>query len=247
MFWSVLILVVIIAFILWVILDKKSQLAAAIRARFHGAKAQATDLLDDANSQMEAAEVEIDSKLTRTRNGLITVKSEGKAAKRKIDETNADIEQWKNGVTSAVKAGDRDLARDCLARQKESEALLPALQAQYDQLIGQEKTMNEAYEELERQKRVIGQQKSSIKARTIVAKSQQDVNDLLAGINAGGQSNSVARAMELVEKAEDKASATGEVRTEFQKDQDLKTRLAGLSQKEDLDTELDRLFQENKS
>ncbi len=246
MFWKVffIVIVVIIVIIIWVIFAKRSKLASALRSLFHGAKAKATNMLDDANNQMESAESEIDSKLARTRTGLIDVKIEVKSAKREVDNITDSIEQWKNGVTLAIKDKNRDLAGDCLTRQKEAETLLPELKDQYEKLVGQERTMKEAYDELERQKRIIGQKKSSIKARTIVAKSQQDINELLSGVTAGGQLDSVNRAMELVQKAEDKASSTGEVRTSFQKDQDLKNQLKNISNKDDIDAELDGLFEQ---
>jgi len=242
-FWYFL-LVAAVTFIVWVIFDKKSTLSAAIRARFHGVKAKATNLLDDANSQMEAAEAEIESKLSRTRSGLINIKAKVKSAKRDLDKAQYEAREWKKGVAAALKVGDRELAKSCLIRQKEYEELLPELQAQYDELFRQEEVVDDAYQEFQRQQRVVKQKKQSIEARTIVAKSQQDINDLLAGITSGGHLDSVARALELVEEAEDRASATGEVKTEAQKEQDLKDRLAKLPKKEDLDAELDRLTQE---
>ena len=245
MFWNVLglITLVVAGIAIWAF-TSKSKLAASIRALFHGVKAKATDLLDDANNQMQAAEDEIESKLAKTTKGLIDIKSEVKAAERDLGKARDNADLWKNGVKVAIKDGDRELAKSCLERQKEYEALIPELQRQYDELAQQGKLMDDAFEELQRQMRVVKQKRQSIKARTIVAESQQDINELLAGITSGGQLNSVARALELVEKAEDRASATGEVKTEAQKEQDLKNRLAKLSKKDDLDAELDRLTQE---
>lgn len=229
---------------IWILVSQ-DRLASAIRARFQGTKAKVANAMDNAMARMEAAETEIAGKVAAARNGLIEVKSSAKAAETNLARARGDVQRWIENAILAVKNGNQTLARICLARQKEAEVLLLPLRDQVSALKKSVKQVQEAYDKLQGQQAELGRQKQQIKARAAAAKAALDVNQLLAGIDLNGQSDNARQALRLVEEAEARAAATGEVAANSLRDQDIEKQLAQLSgHRSDIDADLARLTQQ---
>lgn len=142
------------------------------------------------------------------------------AHKRRVQEyqeVEADISKWADRAELAVKDGDDELARTALenqvAAEKRLELAKPTL-ATAERAAGQAR---QAREDLQAKVATLETKRDEIIARARAAQHQEEVQKVLAGIEAGkGDSilEAVARMEDKVAAAEARADAYGEVAAE---------------------------------
>lgn len=133
-------------------------------------------------------------------------------------ETAADVDKWAKRAELAVREGDDVLARQALESQVAAEKRLEHQQAALDTAQGAADRARQAREDLHAQLDEIERKRDEILARARSAKNQEEVQRVLAGVEANrGASilDAVARMEEKVAETEARAGAYSEVATEM--------------------------------
>lgn len=198
-------------------------------ARWRGGQVQAANALDDATARMEAAEAETDEQLARTSSGLIEIKTETERVEAQIRTARDDSKRFTMAAENAAKAGRRDLVEAALERVAEAQAEVDRLEPLRDDLKARERKVEEARVTLETRKGKLKRQKADVRSRARVAKVSIGVNELLAGVDLGGKSKDVERALELVADLESRANAMQDVAKTATRDERIEEELAALS------------------
>ncbi len=136
---------------------------------------------------------------------------------QEFNETDAEVEKWGSRAELAVKDGDDDLARSAIENQVAAEKrrvqqadAVAVARAAADKATEARQDLHDKLDHLE-------QKRDEIIARARAAKSQEEVQKVLAGIESGSGASileAVARMEEKVAAAEARASAYGEVAAE---------------------------------
>lgn len=172
-------------------------------------------LLDKA----EDPEKMIDQYLRNLENDLSSVKAETaavmaeeKAAKRKLDECNAEIAKMADYAGRAVKAGNDDEARQFLGKKAELTEKLGALQKQYDICTSNAAKMREMHDKLEEDIATLKGKRDTLKAKAKVAETQKKMAKMTsASESAGNNLAAFDRMEEKVNKMLDEADAMEEL------------------------------------
>ena len=162
------------------------------------------------------------------------------------DETAAEVDKWAARAELAVKDSDDELARTAIESQMAAEKRLEhqdnALAAARDAATRARQAREDLHDKLDQLER----KRDEILARARAAKNQEDVQKVLAGVEAdkgGSILDAVARMEEKVAEAEARAGAYGEVAAdmaggdaeakfrELERKQSVEERLAALKEK----------------
>lgn len=175
-------------------------------------------LLDKA----ENPEKMIDQYLRNLEDDLAKVKAETasimadeKAAKRKLDENEAEIAKMGDYAKRAVASGNDDEARQFLAKKADLTATHEILQQQYLLSCENAQKMRDMHAKLESDISSLKSRKDMIKAKLKVAETQKKINKLGSGMESAGSNLAAFDRMEAkVDRMLDEANAMAELNEE---------------------------------
>lgn len=159
-----------------------------------------------------------------------TVMAAETAAKRALDECDANIAKYQSHAKKAVDAGNDDLARKCLEKKNQFAAERESLEKAHTLAAENAKKMRQLHDKLRNDIQILDQKRATIKANVAVAKTQSRMNKMMnkgvssAQGNLNAFSNLEARANQML----DKANAEAELNASYV-DDDLDAQIAGLS------------------
>lgn len=206
-FWILLVILIAVG---WVGLST-DPFATALRVRFQGAKAQATDLVDDAVARIDTAIVATDRQITKAKKGLLAIKTERKLIERKFNMAVATVVRYIAAQENAGSIQRADLVELAVSKRLAAETLRDQLQAQLNLVTSKETKIEEAVEKLEERRRGLDNSKVEVRTRARTATVVISTNELLADIDVEGSQSDVVRAYELVENLEAEAGAMEEM------------------------------------
>ena len=172
-------------------------------------------LLDKA----ENPEKMIDQYLRNLENDLASVKAETasviaeeKAAKRKLDDCNEEIDKMGEYAKRAVAAGNDDEARQFLSKKAELTGRLEVLQKQYDLCADSAEKMRAMHDKLQTDIVSLKNKRDTLKAKAKVAETQKKMNKMGSGLESAGSNLAAFDRMEdKVNKMLDEADAMAEL------------------------------------
>ncbi len=178
--------------------------------------------INDLISKAEDPEKMLSQILTDMKNQLVEAKKQvavaigdEKRLKKQWDEQGAQAKEWERKAMMAVHAGDDNLAREALSRQKEHENLSTQFEQQWhlqkdavDKLKEQLRTLNNKIEEAKRKKNILV-------ARAKRAEAQRTIQSTMAGLSDTSAFDTFDRMSEKVDALEAEAEASVELAGEM--------------------------------
>lgn len=137
-----------------------------------------------------------------------------KRRQQEYDDLQAEMAKWAQRAELAVRDGDDALARTAIEGQMAGEKRVPDLQRALEQARVAASRAREARQDLHDKLHTLERRRDEILARARAAKSQAEVQKVLAGIEAGSGASildAVARMEDKVLEAEARAGAYAEV------------------------------------
>src|SRR2546423_6907683 len=178
--------------------------------------------LNDLISKAEDPEKMLNQVLTDMKTQLVEAKKQvavaigdEKRLKKQWEEQGAQSKEWERKAMLAVQAGDDELAKEALMRQKEHDDLSTQFEQQWhlqkqavDKLKDQLRVLNNKIEEAKRKKNILI-------ARAKRAEAQKTIQATMQGISDTSAFETFDRMAEKVEQAEAEAEAGGELAGEM--------------------------------
>lgn len=193
----------------------------------------------------------IDQTLLNLRKDLAEVKKETasvmadeKNAKRKLDECQSKIEDYRHAAENALKSGCEDDARKLLSAKKAEENRFSALQSTYDMAAANAEKMRQMHDKLVNDIESLETRRDSIKAKTAAAKAQKHMNKVFSG---GDKAAASMDAFNKYEAKADKMLDEAEAMTELNGSDNSTDALLGKYSKpanDDVDDELEKMKKE---
>src|SRR5947209_2823817 len=174
--------------------------------------------LNDLISRAEDPEKMLNQILVDMKNQLVEAKKQvavaigdEKRLKKQWDEQIAQAKEWERKAMMAVHAGDDELAKEALVRQKEHEDLTAQFEQQWhlqkdavDKLKDQLRTLNNKIEEAKRKKNILV-------ARAKRAEAQRAIQDTMRGLSDTSAFDSFERMSQKVDQIEPESEASAEL------------------------------------
>ena len=178
--------------------------------------------LNDLISKAEDPEKMLNQVLTDMKTQLVEAKKQvavaigdEKRLKKQWDDQIAQGKEWERKAMLAVQAGDDELAKEALVRQKEHEDLSTQFEQQWhlqkqavDKLKEQLRVLNNKIEEAKRKKNILI-------ARAKRAEAQKTIQSTMAGLSDTSAFDTFDRMAEKVESIEAEAEAGAELSGEL--------------------------------
>ena len=181
--------------------------------------------LNDLISKAEDPEKMLNQILVDMKNQLVEAKKQvavaigdEKRLKKQWDEQIAHAKEWERKAMMAVHAGDDELAKEALLRQKEHEELTAQFEQQWhlqkdavDKLKDQLRVLNNKIEEAKRKKNILV-------ARAKRAEAQRTIQSTMAGLSDTSAFDTFERMADKVDAIEAEAEAGQELAGELHGD-----------------------------
>lgn len=191
----------------------------------------------------------VDQQLVNLRKDLAQVKVEtagvmadAKAANRKVDECQANIDKYNQAAINAVKAGKDDDARQLLAKKQQYEQQMVKLQQNAALANTNADKMRQMHDKLVSDIDSLETRKDTIKATEATAKAQDRMNKMVSGGTKAASSLEAFERMEAkANKHLDAAMAEADLNAGNNAVSDLAEKYAGGGNTTSVDAELDAL------
>ncbi len=178
--------------------------------------------INDLISKSEDPEKMLSQVVTDMKNQLVEAKKQvavaigdEKRLKKQWDDQIASSKEWERKAMLAVQAGDDNLAKEALTRQKEHEQLSLQFEEQWhlqrdsvEKLKEQLRTLNTKIEEAKRKKNILV-------ARAKRAEAQRTIQSTMAGLSDTSAFDTFERMSEKVDQLEAEAEASTELAGEL--------------------------------
>jgi phage shock protein A len=212
-------------------------------------KANINDLLDKAEDPAKMIDQymrELTDDLAEVREETASVIAEEKRSKRQVDDNAEQVKHYDELARQALKAGNEGDARIFLAKKQSLETEGKGLKEAYEVAHQNANKMREMHDKLVSDIETLNARRSTIKAKTSVAKTQQKVNDLTSGSDkAEGAMSAFARMEAKADQMLDEANAQAELQqTPTDRAAELEKQYAEAGNTKAVDEELERLKKE---
>ncbi len=181
-------------------------------------KSNINDLIskaEDPEKMLSQVLVEMKNQLVEAKKQVAVAIGDEKRLKKQWDDQVALCKDWERKAMAAVHAGDDDLAREALVRQKEHEELVHQFEQQWhlqkdavDKLKDQLRNLNSKIEEAKRKKNILV-------ARAKRAEAQKTIQATMAGLSDTSAFDTFDRMAEKVDQIEAEAEASTELAGEL--------------------------------
>lgn len=174
-----------------------------------------TESFEDPEKMLKQAIREMETSINEVTEQTAKAMANEKTLTRELDRNRQQAGEWKDRATKAVDAGDDDLARRALARKKEHEKLVAALE---DQLEAAREASGVLKRQLDAMKAKLSEAKrnhATLAARKRAADFRKRVDAQVAGVSTDVETDAFAKFERLkskVEQAEAEAEAMAELR-----------------------------------
>jgi phage shock protein A len=181
-------------------------------------KSNINDLIskaEDPEKMLSQVLVDMKNQLVEAKKQVAVAIGDEKRLKKQWDEQVANAKEWERKAMMAVHAGDDNLAKEALMRQKEHEELSNQFESQWhlqkdavDKLKEQLRTLNNKIEEAKRKKNILV-------ARAKRAEAQKTIQQTMAGLSDTSAFDTFDRMTEKVDAIEAEAEASSELAGEM--------------------------------
>jgi phage shock protein A len=181
-------------------------------------KSNINDLIskaEDPEKMLSQVLVDMKNQLVEAKKQVAVAIGDEKRLKKQWDEQVANSKEWERKAMMAVHAGDDNLAKQALVRQKEHEELANQFESQWhlqkdavDKLKEQLRSLNNKIEEAKRKKNILV-------ARAKRAEAQKTIQQTMAGLSDTSAFDTFDRMSEKVDAIEAEAEASTELAGEM--------------------------------
>jgi phage shock protein A len=191
---------------------------------------------EDPEKMLEQAILEMQEDLVQLRQGVAQAIAAQKRTDKQYNESQNEINKWQRNAQLALQKGDENLARQALERKKTYTETGTALKTSLDQQNVQVETLKRNLIQLESKISEAKTKKEMLKARITTAKAQEQLQNMVSGMNTSSAMAAFDRMEEKVLMQEARAQSAGELAGA-----DLETQFARLEAGSDVDDELANL------
>lgn len=184
-------------------------------------KSNLNDLIsrsEDPEKMLNQVILEMNTQLAEAKKQVALAIADEKRLSKQFETERATAEEWERKAMMAVRAGDDELAKEALLRQKEHESLSAEFERQWtkqkaavDQLKNALRVLNNKIEEAKRKKNVLI-------ARKKRAEAQKAIHETMAGLNNDSAFDTFSRMEEKIVAMESEADAQSEVAEQYSGD-----------------------------
>jgi phage shock protein A len=184
-------------------------------------KSNLNDLIsksEDPEKMLNQVILEMNQQLVEAKKQVALSIADEKRLAKQFETERATAEEWERKAMMAVRAGDDDLAKEALLRQKEHETLSAEFERQWQkQKVAVEKlkdalrVLNNKIEEAKRKKNVLV-------ARKKRAEAQKAIHDTMSSLSNDSAFDTFQRMEEKIVQMEAEADAQGEVAEQYSGD-----------------------------
>jgi len=184
-----------------------------IRLLFSSKANELLDKYEDPRTTLDYSYQKQTELLQRVRRGVADVATSRKRVEIQVKQLNTEVEKFTKAAEQALAAGREDLAREALTRKSGLQQQVADLEAQRDQLAGEEEKLVRASSQLQARVEAFRTQKETIKATYSAAQAQAQVNDAFTGISdeLGDVGKAIQRAQDKTEQLQARATAVDEL------------------------------------
>jgi phage shock protein A len=196
-------------------------------------KSNINDLIskaEDPEKMLNQVLVDMKTQLVEAKKQVAVAIGDEKRLKKQLDEQQTQSKEWERKAMLAVHAGDDELAKEALLRQKEHEELAAQFESQWvsqkdavEKLKEQLRHLNNKIEEAKRKRNILI-------ARQKRAEAQKTIQATMAGLSDTSAFDTFERMAEKIEQIEAEAEAGHDLAGELQGD-DLSQRFKALEAK----------------
>ncbi|WP_439516912.1 PspA/IM30 family protein [Limnospira sp.] len=188
---------------------------------------------EDPEKILEQAIIEMQEDLIQLRQAVAQTIAQQKRSQQQYNQAQSQANQWQSRAQLALQKGDENLAREALQRKKGYVETANTLEMSLRQQTEQVETLKRNLVSLESKISEAKTKKNMLKARAQAAKANEQLNNLLGGINTSSATSAFERMEEKVMIQEAKSQATAELM-----DSDLEEQFIKLEAGSDVDDEL---------
>lgn len=177
-------------------------------------KANVNDLVnkaEDPEKILEQSIIDMQEDLVQLRQAVATAIATQKRSQKQYEQANSEANTWQQRAMLALQKGDEDLARQALQRKKTNADTAETIKAQLDQQTSQVDTLKRNLIGLESKISEAKTKKNMLKARAQSAKANEQLQNTLGNLNAGGSMAAFDRMEEKVLQMEARSQAAAEL------------------------------------
>lgn len=167
--------------------------------------------VEDPEILLEQAKQDMQDNLNKNKQRVIAAITERNRLQMELDKTNKQIGEYNARAEQAIRAGERDLARQMLVEKQLLSTSLETLQQSLDSANSMVQQAKEAIATEERQIRQRTAEILAQKTRWKSAQIQKQLSETLGSLQISDASQDVSRATEMIDKAQAQAAATAEL------------------------------------
>ncbi|MEH1822982.1 MAG: PspA/IM30 family protein [Nostoc sp.] len=188
---------------------------------------------EDPEKMLEQAILEMQEDLVQLRQGVAQTIAAQKRSEKQYSDAQNEINKWQRNAQLALQKGDENLARQALERKKTYTDTSAALKASLDTQSTQVETLKRNLIQLESKISEAKTKKEMLRARITTAKAQEQLQNMVSGMNTSSAMSAFERMEEKVLMQEARAQSAGELAGA-----DLESQFARLEGSSDVDDEL---------
>jgi phage shock protein A len=188
---------------------------------------------EDPEKMLEQAILEMQEDLVQLRQGVAQAIAAQKRSEKQYNDAQNEINKWQRNAQLALQKGDENLARQALERKKTYTDTSTALKASLDTQSTQVETLKRNLIQLESKISEAKTKKEMLRARITTAKAQEQLQNMVSGMNTSSAMSAFERMEEKVLMQEARAQSAGELAGA-----DLESQFARLEGSSDVDDEL---------
>lgn len=166
---------------------------------------------EDPEKILEQAILEMQEDLVKLRQGVAQAIAAQKRTEKQYNDTLAEVDKWYRNAQLAIQKGDENLARQALERKKTCTETSVALKTSLDQQTAQVEGIKRNLIQLESKLSEAKTKKEMLKARITAAKAQEQLGNMVSGMNTGSAMAAFERMEEKVLMQEARAQSTAEL------------------------------------
>jgi len=204
--------------------------------------ANINDMLDraeDPEKMVKLLIIEMEEHIEKAREGLVKAVAGEKGLEANLKRNREAAVEWEAKAESAVKRGDEELARKCLARKKEHERIADSMQPQWEAAHKTSEVLKKDFKRLEEKVDEACRRRDALIARQLAAEAQRHVATIGPSMSKAQRSISKFDRMERkVEQLEGEALALVEI---SDANRDLEEEIERSERSAEVEAELDAL------
>lgn len=198
------------------------------------------DKFEDPSKMIDQMLRDCSEQLAEVKKDTAGVIAEEKAAKRRLDECQANIDKYTRAAQNALKSGKEEDAKTLIAQKQQYETTYATLSQAYETAKSNSDKMRQMYKKLESDIAALNARRVAVKANVSMAKSQQAVNKSIAKMGSSSSTSAFERMEAKAQNMLDRAEAEAELNVDSGSVADLANKYS-YGSTSDVDDELARM------